>query len=378
MPSLTAFLLVTILALAITPAPHSQEQSRPEKKEECGTVISPEQLAAELTLDAELARNNSAALATAPPTGAPYYLPMTIHLVHRSNGTGGLTLGELGVAMRNLNLMCQQVGIQFFIYGEIDHIYDDMHFNVGKVQSKRDALRKVNVVPNTINVYFTDMDGFCGVSSFTADAVQGVLLDVNCLGPVANPSIFAHEIGHYFDLYHTHDTGFGIECPNGSNCSTAGDRLCDTPADPNLMNEDRRQFRVDANCVYDDSAATPENCDLTPYKPPTRNLMSYSRSSCISEFTPQQIAKALQTLRNAGNRKNLITNGVRYVDPQASDFLSSCTYNFPCRTLGKALQAAKIGDFIFLKSGPYQASSIGGKRLTLNRWGAAGVVEIVP
>jgi hypothetical protein len=37
--------------------------------------------------------------------------------------------------------------------------------------------------------------------------------------------------------------------------------------------------------------------------------------------------------------------------------------------LEKALQAANNGDFIFLKQGTYLASSIGGKRLTLNRWG---------
>ncbi len=62
--------------------------------------------------------------------------------------------------MRDLNRMWQQVGIQFFIYGEIDHIYDDTHFNVPDVQANRDALRQVNVVPNTINVYFTNLMAF--------------------------------------------------------------------------------------------------------------------------------------------------------------------------------------------------------------------------
>ena len=53
-PSLTAFFLAAVLALAGWPAPQSQKQAPPEKKEECGTVIPPEQLAAELTLDAAI------------------------------------------------------------------------------------------------------------------------------------------------------------------------------------------------------------------------------------------------------------------------------------------------------------------------------------
>lgn len=376
MRSLAAFIFAIISVLVIVPAPPlAQEQLSPEEKMECGTVIPPGQVKVELARR----REAIAARETPPPTDAPYYLPMTIHLVHRSNGTGGLTLDRLKVAMRDLNQMWQQVGIQFFIYGEIDHINSDIHFDLGNEQAKRDALRQVNVVPKTINVYFTNMDRLCGLSSFTADAVQGVLMNIECGSAAPNPSIFAHEIGHYFDLFHTHETeSFGVECPSGNNCSTAGDRLCDTPADPNLLNEDRRQHRVDANCVYDNSADIPANCDLTPYDPPTRNLMSYSHYRCIFEFTPQQIAKVLWTLRNANNRKNLISNGMRYVNPLSSNSNTKCTYSAPCRTATKALQAALPGDSIFLKPGVYQASSLGGKQVALNRWGTAGVVEIVP
>ncbi len=41
----------------------------------------------------------------------------------------------------------------------------------------------------------------------------------------------AHEMGHYFGLLHTHETANGTELVNGTNCGTAGDLLCDTPAD---------------------------------------------------------------------------------------------------------------------------------------------------
>ena len=369
-PSLTAFFLTVVLALAGWPAPQSQKQAPPEKKEECGTVIPPEQLAA------ESARKEIAPLALAPPTETPYYLPMTIHIVHRSDGTGGLELHWVEIAMRDLNRNWEQVGIQFFIYGEIDHIYDDAHFNVPNTTAARDALRRVNPVANTINVYFTELKGVCGASSTTSMNPQGVVMDNNCSGGESNPSTFAHEIGHYFNLYHTHETSSGAECPNGSNCSEAGDFICDTPADPGLLGD--LGHRVNADCSYDNSATTPANCDNTPYNPPTRNLMSYSTNFCRDQFTANQISKVLQVLRYNDRRKDLITSGKRYVDPMASASKASCNDNAPCRTLAEAVQSAQHGTLIFLKPGAYKAPSFGDKRLALHRWGTAGVVEIVP
>ena len=381
MHSLAAFLLVIVLALAILPAPRVQEKSPPEKKNECGTVVSTQQLQVELARKAELARTTGAAPALLPPTDAPYYLPMTIHLVHRSDGTGGLTLDLLKNAMQDLNQRWLQVGVQFFIYGEIDHINNDTYFKVPNDQASQDALRQINVVANTINVYFTNLVDICGQANFTANAAQGVLLDINCMGAgyylMVDLAAFAHEVGHYFDLYHTHETWpdsngnpTKVECPSGSNCSTAGDFLCDTPADPNLHSQ--------YSCVYDNSDPTPPKCDNTPYNPPVNNLMSYSWRNCRDEFTPNQISKILQVLTHSGKRTGLITNGTRYVDPLANSSNNQCTYDYPCDGVEKAIQAARDGYLIFIKPGANQASFLGGKRVTLKRWGNAGVAEIAP
>ncbi|MCI0389934.1 MAG: M43 family zinc metalloprotease [Acidobacteria bacterium] len=377
MPSLTAFLLATILALAIMPAPQSQDKTRQEKKTECGTEIPPEQL------EVELARKNIPALTMGASTETPYYLPITAHIVHRSDGTGGNTPEQVEVVMQGMNQLWAQVGIQFFIYGEIDHINNDTHFDVPNNRAAHQALKKVNVVGNTINVYFTRLGPLCGVSSYTSDSVQGVLMDITSLG-CSGPSAFAHEIGHYFNLHHTHETWLDsngiptkVECPNGSNCSTAGDLLCDTPADPGLL-DPNGLTRVNGDCSYDNSAFTPTTCDTTQYTPLTNNLMSYSIHTCRNQFTGDQISKVLQVLSDAGNRKNLITSGKRYVDPLANPNNTSCIISSPCRTLAKAIQVSKNGELIYLKPGAYQASSFGDKRLTLNRWGTAGVVEIQP
>ena len=222
----------------------------------------------------------------------------------------------------------------------------------------------------------------CGKASFTHSEVQGVVLDNNCVVYLTDPSTFAHEMGHYFDLYHTHETfSFGVECPNGTNCSTAGDLVCDTPADPQLLppaTYENGEYKVDVNCVYDNSDAAPANCDNTPYNPPTRNLMSFSRPTCRDQFTPGQISRVLQVLRTSANRKDLMTTGSRYVNPLVAPFSTTCTYDQPCNTVARAVQAAQSGDFIFLKPGAHRASSLSGKKVTLNRWGAAGVAELRP
>jgi Pregnancy-associated plasma protein-A len=373
--SLTTLFLVINLALPMAPAPHAQEkapQGEKTEKTECGTVVPPAQV------QADLARGAFAALQSPPPIDAPYYLPMTIHIVHRSDGTGGFTPSQLEIAMRDLNQFWRRAGIQFFIYGEIDHINNDTHFIILEDQAAREALRTLNVVANTINVYFTNLGNLGGQASFTTSANQGILMNNIAAGNVYAPALFAHEVGHYFDLYHTHETAFGVECPNGNNCSQAGDRLCDTAADPGLLIPGTSQSRVDDNCAYDNSAAVPMSCDETPYNPPTGNLMSYTNEACRDQLTGNQISRALQTLRDAANRRNLIVARARYVDPLAGASGGNCNYNSPCRTVAKAVEAAQDGDFIFLKPGVHKALSLGGKRVTLNRWGTAGLVEIAP
>src|SRR5215813_10771098 len=283
MHSLITFVLATILALALAPAPQSQKKSQPYEREECGTIVPPGQFEAELARKAGPARKTSPALAIASLTDASYYLPLTIHMVHDKFGWLGLTPEQLEVAMQNLNRMWRPVGIQFFIYGEVDNSINDDDMAFPTTPEKRDALRRVNVVPNTINVYFTN-PGPAGQSSFTKDPVQGVLLSYAFVdgvdgydGRIFGLEVFAHEMGHYFDLYHTHETWKDsngdptkVECPGGDNCSTAGDLLCDTPADPGL---NQPGFVDAATCAYIGTATTPTTCDQSiSYNPLTNNL----------------------------------------------------------------------------------------------------------
>jgi len=85
-----------------------------------------------------------------------------------------------------------------------------------------------------INVYFVDSLFNRKVNSFSVH--NGINKPESCVIVVPkNGTGLIHELGHTFGLYHTFEKKFGVEAVNQSNCSTAGDLICDTPADPDSL-----------------------------------------------------------------------------------------------------------------------------------------------
>jgi hypothetical protein len=141
--------------------------------------------------------------------------------------------------------------------------------------------------PYAINIYI--LDGF-----FTPYA--GGIGATTLFLPLAsvNTSTLPHEVGHCLYLFHTHNERGCLEKPDGSNCTTCGDYVCDTPADPTLY---KIRYWVDneTNCSYNGTFTL----DGQPYNPDTRNIMSYSRLNCRNRFTVgqgQRMYDALGTL----------------------------------------------------------------------------------
>jgi hypothetical protein len=96
-----------------------------------------------------------------------------------------------------------------------------------------------------------------------------------------NTCHMAHEMGHCLGLLHTHETSTGDELVDGSNCGSAGDELCDTPADPQLSSANVD----DVTCVYF-GTDTDANGDM--YNPDVTNTMSYAPFNCRGSFTNDQ------------------------------------------------------------------------------------------
>lgn len=265
--------------------------------DECGTVLSPE--GAQLGIERELRGDY---LLDSRDVG-PLQVRMAVHVVRTDAGTGGLQEQEVANSLEKANEDFAPLGISFVLEGEIDYIDSDAFFYDIDTLAEIDQLRETNVVDHALNVYFTEnlanQSGFfCGISSFTWSPHQGVVLMNACIPAIWNPSTFTHELGHYFDLFHTHETAYGYECVDGSNCATAGDRICDTPADPRLnrCGVNGNDHCLDPYCVYTGAFLDP--CHADPYEPSTDNFLAYSRASCRTAFTAEQSAKAAATLVN--------------------------------------------------------------------------------
>ena len=252
--------------------------------------------------------------------------PLTIHLIRRSDGTGGPSQASVDLAVSVANEPWLGSGIQFCVPGATIFHDDSELFNNTDTFAEIDALRQLDQVPGTINVYFvnnlrSELGSLCGISSFTTSDIQGIAISNACLPHNGNPSTFPHELGHYFDLYHTHETAFGKECTDESNCDIAGDLVCDTAADPNV----RGEVSPDS-CVW--NGAQEPICGGANYNPPVRNVLSYATSTCRDQFTPGQHARAFATLVNL--RPELVANSCdpcpNIADVNGDDTLTSADF----------------------------------------------------
>ncbi|MFZ1530429.1 MAG: M43 family zinc metalloprotease [Ferruginibacter sp.] len=130
---------------------------------------------------------------------------------------------------------------------------------------------------------------------------------ISVLGSTISRPTLAHEMGHALGLYHTFETAYGEECPDGSDCSGDGDLICDTPAD---FNGSQNMVATGTPCVYTGTQTV--NCDIFPfsnyqaYDPSETNMMSYW-GNCRNNFTPQQGLRMRVTLSNENIVKNCLT-----------------------------------------------------------------------
>jgi len=184
----------------------------------------------------------------------------------------------------------------------INYIYDDQYLVVSdnnyKNKDNDTKLRRSYYNPKTINIYFVQIpvkgvDTVGGYAAFPEVVSNGENHEDFIVLGIYNdlPKVFAHEMGHYLGLYHTHhpyryDGSVGdpslLEFVDGSNCETAGDLICDTPPEPNLSS----LFVCEGISAKNLFPPVDPNGDY--YVPNPGNVMSYSPSGCIWGFTEGQ------------------------------------------------------------------------------------------
>ncbi len=302
------FLLVAFSFLTLTAtAQELQYDSEVDKPSTwCGATLSQQQ---EDWLDYYL-RND--ALFDTKSLTTPY-IPIRAHIVCKDDGSGYYFLTYLFTAICQLNTRYLPTGFHFYLDGNVDYINSTSFYNDGSSSNPvAVSLMQSHNVANKLNIYFVQSSpGLCG---YYTPATDNVVIVGSCGLP--NGTTITHEVGHYFSLPHTFNrwenvyTSCGVagsatapsatnrEKVNGTNCSTKGDKFCDTPPDYNPY-----RWSCPNTCVNLDPNGDTVKPDQTLY-------MSYASDVCTSQFSTQQM-NAMKANINGGPRSYFGSNPVQ-------------------------------------------------------------------
>lgn len=210
-------------------------------------------------------------------------VPTVIHVVRNSNGSGGLGIEDLEKGISGLVVPFEDLEVQFIVV-EINYIDDDVFSTLDlQIDEDDDLVAAHPPVADKVNIYViprigSDTGGSLnGFAYYPWASTDYIMMRLKAFD---NESTLAHELGHYYGLYHTHRLTVPEEYVNGSNCATHGDLVCDTPADPDDLDE-----TVLTNCVYT-GGATDSNGDT--YAPDPSLFMSSAEHECRFVFSMGQ------------------------------------------------------------------------------------------
>ncbi|MDX2196554.1 MAG: M43 family zinc metalloprotease [Cytophagales bacterium] len=227
------------------------------------------------------------------------YFAVRFHIIRRTNGTGGFDPNLIPQILHFMNAAYNQTNVEFYNCPDIDFINNDQIFTYERARDENILRQRLD--DNAINIYYGLVnpltEGYCGYAFYPWLNNSNFIFINADPGCSHNQSVVVHELGHFFGIVHTHDGG--NELVNGTNCATAGDRYCDTPADPNMFRNDN--YHVDAACNYIGAFRDSNN---QSYSPDTRNFMSYSTVECRNRFSGQQL-NAIWNWANSAARYDL-------------------------------------------------------------------------
>ncbi len=175
------------------------------------------------------------------------------------------------------------------------------------VETRLKELRNRFSMRRRINIFFLSSieDIECGTGTYQGISTlldANVFLEQDCEEGIHQQ--LAHQLGHVLGLLDTYSAD-EIELTDGSNCSTAADRLCDTPADPYGQNyispqDSVRMLTQDLNTEFlSDCTFIYELRDPNDqfYNPLVANIMSGYPCKCF--FTKQQLDLMVLTYRES-------------------------------------------------------------------------------
>ncbi|WP_028978817.1 M43 family zinc metalloprotease [Sporocytophaga myxococcoides] len=220
------------------------------------------------------------------------------HIVLSKNGAAGLSQLEISSVLNQVNTAFAPIGVSFKLC-QVDYInnfqYDSLNGVGPSVNNLSvDYMKEVFVqynIERRINMYFMTefinaYKPYCGFASggglTSTSKRRGIVIKKGCNDPIT----VGHEFGHFLSLEHTFE-GNGDENVDGSNCSTSGDHVCDTPADPFRETAPELYYNKDA-CYFTYKG---KDANGQYYDPDLGNIMSYYGACVCLKFTNGQLKK---------------------------------------------------------------------------------------
>jgi hypothetical protein len=211
-------------------------------------------------------------------------IPIYAHIIRDIKGTSGVTTEKIVTSVALANSYFKNTGIEFFV-DSIDYVADYNYSFITYNNLRKELLIKHNVT-NRINLFLADSIKM-GTSLSYGFTYFPDMPDSNIIyidKRFLTGSSLATMLGHFMGLLATHETAGGIELVSEKNCMESGDYLCDTYADPDLLNQ------VVDTCKYIGNSRDDEG---NYYVPSVANLMSNSPDHCKCLFTTQQCRRIL-------------------------------------------------------------------------------------
>lgn len=322
------FLSLTLVAMTAVLA---QAQQNPPTV--CGTTAA-EQISGILPrLDANLATIESG---TNVSDRALQYIPVHYHLVAGTDGTGRAKIANALDNLCRLNDAYADLDMRFYFsvhstpsYGLFDKSINDNNVYLQQTNTFSMISRRHN---KAVNLFIVKEPGTSApqpgviVNGYYTPGNDWIVIRSTEMNGKLNGPTVPHEVGHFFSLPHTflgydHDDfgpedagwpkaplispeGPATERMDGSNCATAGDKICDTPPDYNVGLRDS-----DNNCKYEGFgtggvlAKDPTGVTLDPME---ENMMGYFNGCKPFVFTPTQ--KQLILADRASTKRNFLNN----------------------------------------------------------------------
>ena len=239
--------------------------------------------------------------------GVFQYVPVYFHLVGDAAGNGKIKERFVLDQLCALNAAYEPANIQFYLRPHPTKGLFNYDINATNVYSNQDGwfTMHTNRHPNAMNIYIVDA-AVSGnnqpgeTQAYYSPTRDWVVCKKSQIGGSTSNIVLPHELGHFFSLDHTFlgwesdpfdptdpswpvapftsPGGLPTERMNGTNCTTAADKICDTPPDYNFG-------FGNSSCSYTAGAKDPNGTEVVTMPD---NWMGYFFSCTDYTFTPQQ------------------------------------------------------------------------------------------